>query len=90
MKVSAECVQVIAMVFADDIRRIILKIASERGPGKSFKPSDVAQVVDQHNWKYLIDQVSLVATILEREGKIKTTQSAGQLNLMQIDSRLSK
>ena len=70
------------MVFADDIRRIILKLAEESGPDKSFGPIDVAQKVDKKNWQSLMDQVSLVATILEKEGRIKTTHSAGQIESM--------
>ena len=63
------------MVFAEDIRKTILKIADERGPEKTFAPADVAQEVDRENWQSLIDQVWFVASILEKEGKIKTNMS---------------
>src|SRR5690349_7226487 len=51
------------MVFAEDIRKIILKIADECGPEKAFAPSDVAQRVDRENWQSLMDQVRFVASI---------------------------
>jgi hypothetical protein len=68
------------MVFAEDIRKTILKIAEERGPENTFGPSDVAQRVDRENWQSLMDQVWFVASILEKEGKIKTTMSDGQID----------
>jgi hypothetical protein len=58
------------MVFAEEIRRTILKLAEERGPGRSFALSDVAQAIDQKNWNELTEQIRFVATILIREGKI--------------------
>jgi hypothetical protein len=70
------------MVFADDIRKIILKIADERGPGQPFRPADVAQRMGQSNWQTLVDQVTLVASVLEKEGKIKRTHSAGQIDFV--------
>jgi hypothetical protein len=68
------------MVFADDIRKTILKIADERGPEKGFDASDVAQRVDRENWQGLMDQVWFVASVLEKEGKIKTSRSGGQID----------
>ena len=58
------------MVQAEDIRKIILKLANERGPEKTFAVSDVAREVDEHNWIMLLDQVRFVADVLVREGKI--------------------
>jgi hypothetical protein len=58
------------MVFAEDIRRTILKIADERGAGVAFSPGDVATRVDKKNAPQLFDQVCLVASILIQEGKI--------------------
>jgi len=65
------------MVFADDIRKTILKLAEERGSEKTFEPSDVARAIDQQNWHSLIDQVELVASTLIREGKIIAMQNKG-------------
>lgn len=75
------------MVFAEDIRKTILKIADERGPGNSFRPSDVAQRVDRENWQALMDQVWFVATVLEKEGKIKTNTSGGQVDFIKQENK---
>lgn len=61
------------MIFAEDIRRTILKLANERGPEKSFGPSEVAQLVDQEVSQDLMDQVWFVASVLIKEGKIAAT-----------------
>ncbi|HEY9009251.1 DUF3253 domain-containing protein [Ohtaekwangia sp.] len=69
------------MVFADDIRKVILKLAEERGTEKTFDPSDVARAIDQQNWSLLIDQVELVANTLIREGKIIALQSGRVIDI---------
>lgn len=58
------------MVFAEEIRRAILKVAEERGPNGTFDPADVARSIDAKNWPQLVDQVKFVAGILMGEGKI--------------------
>ena len=68
------------MVFAEDIRKTILKIADERGPDNTFGLTDVAQRVDRENWQSLIDQVWFVASVLEKEGKIYTSRSGGKID----------
>jgi hypothetical protein len=59
------------MVFADEIRKAILRLADEGGPEKSFAPADVARALDHQNWPQLVDQVALVADIMIREGQIR-------------------
>jgi hypothetical protein len=67
------------MVFTEDIRKTILKLANDCGPGKLFYPSEVAKFIDKDNWPRLIDQVELVASALIEEGKILiTTSSKGE------------
>ena len=75
------------MVFAEDIRKTILKIADERGPDNSFGPSDVAQRVDRENWQSLMDQVWFVATVLEKEGKISTILKGGRVDFRKKDPK---
>lgn len=58
------------MVFADDIRKAILKLAEQRGPGKLFYPVEVAKLIDPDNWVKQVEQVNLVAESLIREGQI--------------------
>ena len=79
-----------SMVFADDIRKIILKLADERGPEHPFRPADVAQRMNHDNWQILMDQVSFVASVLEKEGKIKRTLSAGHVDFTKIETPLKK
>lgn len=70
------------MVFAEDIRKEILRLAEERGREKTFRPSDVARAVDEKNWRVLLEQVRLVAETLIHEGKIvDINQSKGPLRL---------
>lgn len=70
------------MVVAEDIRRTILKLADERGPMKTFAPAEVARRMDHENWQIIIDQVRLVALVLVREGKIKTTRSGDSVDFI--------
>lgn len=58
------------MVFAEEIRRAILRVAEERGPDRTFDLTDVARAIDPKNWPQLVDQVKFVAGILINEGKI--------------------
>ena len=65
------------MVFAEEIRRAILQVAEERGPNRTFDPSDVARSIDAKNWPQLVDQVKFVAGILINEGKIIAKKTSG-------------
>ena len=77
------------MVFAEDIRKTILKLADERGPDNTFGLSDVAQRVDRENWQSLMDQVWFVASVLEKEGKISTSMKEGQVDFRKSDLKRS-
>jgi hypothetical protein len=74
------------MVRAEDIRKIILKLANERGPERTFAVSDVAREVDEHNWIMHLDQVRFVADVLVREGKISATPS-GKISVDSLQLR---
>lgn len=67
------------MVFAEEIRRAILRVAEERGPDKTFEPADVARAIDAKNWPQLVDQVKFVADILINEGKIIAKKRMGSI-----------
>lgn len=56
------------MVFANDIKKTILRIANEKGSGKLFYPSEVARELDPENWVKQLAQVELVAESLIQEG----------------------
>lgn len=76
------------MVFANDIRSVILRLADECGPDKTFGPSDVARAVDEKNWKVLTDQVKLVAGILIHEGKIIAMRSGKVIDAEHLNGPL--
>jgi hypothetical protein len=65
------------MVFAEEIRRAILRVAEERGPDRTFDPTDVARSIDANNWPQIVDQVKFVAGILLNEGKIIAKKTLG-------------
>jgi hypothetical protein len=69
------------VVLAEDIRRVILKLADERGREGTFCTSDIARAVDQKNWKILLEQVRLVAGTLIHEGKIAATRSGKHVDV---------
>jgi hypothetical protein len=75
--------KVAVMVFADDIRKEILRLADERGREKTFRPSDVARAVDEKNWRILLEQVRLVADSLIQEGKIIATEAGKVVDINQ-------
>ncbi|MCX7567862.1 DUF3253 domain-containing protein [Sulfitobacter sp. F26169L] len=57
----------------DKIDNAILKLAAERGMGKTICPSEVARHVggrDEADWRPLMDQVKERAIKLARSGKI--------------------
>lgn len=69
------------MVFAEDIRKTILKLAEERGPENTFGPSEVAQRVDKEHPNELMEQIYFVASVLIKEGKITTHNPSEGKNL---------
>lgn len=71
------------MVFAEDIRNTILKLADERGPENTFDPAEVARCVDRENWALLLDQVQFVASVLVKEGKIIATQAGKKVDIFE-------
>jgi Protein of unknown function (DUF3253) len=66
------------MVFAEDIRTTILKLADERGAGNAFSPKDVACRVDKKNAQELLEVVYFVASVLIKEGKIASVRAQGK------------
>jgi hypothetical protein len=76
------------MVFAEDIRKTILKLADEKGPEQTFAADDVAQSVDHENWEMLIEQVRFVASVLIKEGKIIATSSGKVVDVTKTNGPL--
>jgi hypothetical protein len=77
------------MIFADEIRSTILKLAAERGPERTFQLTDVAQALDQKDWRELIDRVKFVSNVLIHEGKIiarnSSDNSQSELSMPRVD-----
>ena len=67
------------MVFAEEIRKAILRVAEERGPDRTFDTTDVARAIDAKNWPQLVDQVKFVAGVLIDEGKITAKKTLGNI-----------
>ena len=72
---------IVSMVFAEDIRKEILKLADQRGPGRIFYLSEIAKSIDSANWMKQVERVQLVAETLVQEGcivMIKSTNNNDQ------------
>jgi len=79
----------------EDIRTGILKLCSQRGPGKSVCPSEVARNLFPSNWRSHMEEVRATARRLAAQGTIQITQGPNVLNPSQpirgpIRLRLSK
>lgn len=58
------------MIDADRIKRAILDLAKENKSGNTVTLSEVARYLDLTNWSELMESVTLVADVLERQGMI--------------------
>lgn len=62
------------MTRPDEIREVMLTLARERGPTKTFCPSEVARHLDATHWQDLIEEVRAVARELIDEGVLVAKQ----------------
>jgi hypothetical protein len=67
------------MVYADDIRKSIFKLANQRGLGNAFYSTEVAKQMDSKNWMKLVEQVQLVIESLIQEGYIGSLDNVNGL-----------
>jgi uncharacterized protein DUF3253 len=56
------------------LRQAILDLARERGPAKSFCPSDAARAIGGDGWRDLMDQARETARELAKQGDVLITQ----------------
>lgn len=56
------------------LKRAILRLLSERRPGKTICPSEAARAVGGAEWESLMSHVRDAAALLVREGRIDVTQ----------------
>lgn len=75
--------QEVIMVEAKNIRDIILTLANK---SDGFYPADVAREIDHKNWRGLLLQVKLVASVLVTEGKIVLVEQKGALKYRKLGS----
>lgn len=62
------------------IRKQIIDLLQQRGPGKSICPSEVARKLSPQNWRPLMEAVRTEAKYLTIKGRIKITQGERVLN----------
>lgn len=79
------------MILAEDIRKAILELADQRGP-EVFYAAEVAKNIDPGNWKNIMDQVRLVASVLIKERKIILLNSVSPDDIVMLKDpiKLSK
>ena len=58
----------------DKIRAAILRMLSERGPGKTCCPSEIARTLDPAHWRKLMPEIREVADALQQERRIEISQ----------------
>ncbi len=55
---------------ADEAEAAILRLAGDRGPGKSICPSEAARLLDEVEWRSRLGEVRAAAARLSRAGRI--------------------
>lgn len=66
------------------IRRELLRLAQQRGPGKTFCPSEVARAVDPETWRERMAEVREAASTLCSEGVLQATQGGRVVDLVAV------
>ena len=61
------------MLSTHSAREAILALAAERGPGKTFCPSEAARRMAE-DWRPLMPEIRRVADALAAEGRLRITQ----------------
>lgn len=65
--------------YADRIRSTCLALLTNRGPGSSICPSDIARTVASPDWRPVMDQVRSVADGMAADGDIIITQGESSI-----------
>ena len=65
----------------ESIRNAILVAVTQRGPGKTICPSEVARALGS-DWRMLMPDVRRVASTLASDGKIKVTQKGAEVDAL--------
>lgn len=64
-----------------DLEQVILRLLSQREPGKSICPSDAARAARPVNWRGLMDDVRAAAGRLAAEGRVEVTQGGQPVDI---------
>lgn len=62
------------------IRETLLQLAGERGPNKTFCPSEAARRLDADQWRDLMPEVHRQAHNLIKEGRLSASQKGQALH----------
>ena len=62
------------------IREVLLQLAAERAPEKTFCPSEAARRLDHEHWRAYMAEVKAQAQILVKEGRLQVTQKGKVVN----------
>lgn len=62
------------------IATCLRKLATERGPEKTFCPSEAARRLDPSHWRSLMDPVRKEATHLVKAGHLRCTQRGQEVD----------
>ena len=62
------------------IAPVLLALARQRGPSRSFCPSEAARRVAPHDWRELMPEVRRVAGDLCRGGALMATQQGAEVD----------
>ncbi|QDW23947.1 DUF3253 domain-containing protein [Pedobacter sp. KBS0701] len=67
-----------------DIQNTILSLATERGPGKSTCPSEIARLLFPQEWRNQMKAVRDVAIDLHKQGRVVITQKGKPVDIDRI------
>ncbi len=58
----------------EEVRAALLRMARQRGPAKTFCPSEVARALEPEDWRPLMPAIRTVAAALAASGALCCTQ----------------
>jgi uncharacterized protein DUF3253 len=64
-----------------ELEQVILRLLSQRGPGKSICPSDAARAARPGSWRGLMDEVRAAAGRLAADGRVDVTQKGQPVDI---------
>lgn len=68
----------------NDVAEVIIRMATERGPGKTICPSEVARAMFAQNWRNHMNEIRDTAIKLQQQGKVSITQKGVEISVEDI------